>query len=403
MKSIALYYSKMPEPTTIEPMSCTPTSSASVKTNGDKLEDVRSEDRNSSEGADVELHINLWKVEERVCKPRYRFYMDFGIMFPKTYRRLYLFLPFEIREKYPTDLAKVLMTNQQTLGAVFNADVKLTSRANDNYCTVTVDEKNEFSIYHLGNSNFKKIAYCEDHEKGVYLKINVVNDPDNAEIKDKIYVRFRVSIAENDPFVKTEHISNDLLQAAFSKTDLFDIRVNEIRVLNSKVKETMTREGFQLCKFSKVHLFFMADSRETVYNGSSLNQDTRMLEKDQWEGYMPYTDLHGASFVAYHWKRRRKRLVDKNEYDIPPIETFSVYFSTIYPKIHFWRMVSYLIVVILLGWMGSMLTFHLSLLKFSYPLGFVKPTIIVGLLLLLSILIFRSRFGITWFKIYRKR
>lgn len=399
MKSIALYYSEQLEKNdATNPVA----KGAKLDANDTLTKDVsldaarQKENTKNKDDANVELHMNLWKVEEKVCKPIYRFYMDFGIMFPRKYRHLCLFLPFEIREDYPIDLAKVLINDQQTLSAVFNADIKLTSRANDNYCTVTYDDNEGFSIYHLGNSNFKKSPHCEDNEKGVYLKISVVDDSDNTDIKNKIYVRFRVSIADNNQFVRTEHISNDLLQAAFSKTDLFDIRVNETRVLNSKVKETMNREGFHLCKFSKVHLFFMADSRETICNGSSLKQDTRMLESAQWDGYMPHTDLHGTSFIAYHWKRRLKKNSEAEESDLP-IETFSVYFSTIYPKVHFWRLVSYLIVVILIGWLGSMLSFDVA------SPNCIKLTIIVGLLILLCILVCRSKFGIIWFKIYRKR
>lgn len=258
---------------------------------------------------DTELHLNVWKVETGNFFLNPAVYIDFGIMFPKSYKTLCLFLPFDI-DGSPQDLSDILRANDQTLGAVFNADIQVTSRVNDNYCTVSfINEDRSFYLYKLGETNFTTDSFT-DTPKGTFIKITINSEPED-ETCGQIYVRFRVRLKDKSQYVKSEHITNDLLQAAFSMTDLYDVRVNETRVLDSKVKETMKLAQLEMCKFDKVHMFYMVDTRETVHNGSSLKQDTRILESEQWDKYQPKTSLHNTTFVAYHWKKRRK--TDKDD------------------------------------------------------------------------------------------
>lgn len=158
-------------------------------------------------------------------------------------------------------------------------------------------------------------------------------------------------MSDNHQFRITESISNDLIQAAFSRTDLFNLRINELREIDGKVLERMKTDRFSIMSFKKVHVFYITDTRESVVNGSSLKVDTRLLEKDHWKKYEPANSLHDTHYVAHHWKRRRKD--DNNE----NIRCFSIFFSTQYPRLSGWRFLAYFSVVILLGWTGSMLSF----------------------------------------------
>lgn len=356
---------------------------------------------------DTELHINVWKVEKGKMLLSPAIYMDFGIMFPCNYQTLCLFLPFEI-DGDPIDLSDILRTNDQTLGAVFNSDVQVTSRVNDNYCTVSFigDDKRKFYLYKLGETNFTTETF-KKAPKGVLIKITIDSTPtdEQQECKQK-YVRFRVKLKDKEQYIKSEHISNDLLQAAFSMTDLFDVRVNENRVLDSKVKETMKLNGFEICKFDKIHMFYMVDTRETVHNGSSLKQDTRILEEDQWDKYTPETDLHHTTFVAYHWKKRRKEndnKQDEGKFEDAPISNFSVFFSSVYPRLYFKRFLAYAGMIILMGWVGSMLTFHFGDVECTKLTSFVRPGVIALIIVYIALFMIFTMLGFEWFKIYRKR
>lgn len=356
---------------------------------------------------DTELHLNVWKVETGGLFLSPAVYIDFGIMFPQSYKTLCLFLPFDI-EGSPQDLSDILRANDQTLGAVFNADIQVTSRVSDNYCTVTfINEDRSFSLYKLGETNFTTESFTNT-PKGTFIKITINSEPEDKACRH-VYVRFRVRLKDKSQYVKSEHITNDLLQAAFSMTDLYDVRVNETRVLDSKVKETMKLAQLEMCKFDKVHMFYMVDTRETVHNGSSLKQDTRILESDQWKNYQPETSLYNTTFVAYHWKKRRKMdSIDAEKFDDKPISSFSVFFSSIYPRLYWGRMLAYVAVAILLSWAGSMLCFGsddiiMSVDGAGFWKSWLKPTISIILLIIVFVYLVVTKIGLTKSKIYRKR
>lgn len=427
MKSIALYYSKnrisgslfsanshVVPTTTIQSSVAVEVEEARMKivaatrqTVNDLLPVPYKEDGEKS-ATDTELHLNVWKVEMGNIFLNSAIYIDFGIMFPKSYKTLCLFLPFDIAGS-PQDLSDILRTNDQTLGAVFNADIQVTSRVNDNYCTVTfINEDRSFYLYKLGETNFTTDSFT-DTPKGTFIKITINSEPED-EASSQIYVRFRVRLKDKSQYVKSEHITNDLLQAAFSMTDLYDVRVNETRVLDSKVKETMKLAQLEMCKFDKVHMFYMVDTRETVLNGSSLNQDTRILESEQWDKYQPPTSLHNTTFVAYHWKKRRKTDDSANakKFDDKPILSFSVFFSSIYPRLYWGRMLAYVAVAILLSWVGSMLSFKIfdvimSVDEAGFMKTWLKPAILMILLIFVVVYLIVTKIGMTKSRIYRKR
>lgn len=77
------------------------------------------------------------------------------------------------------------------------------------------------------------------------------------------------------------------------------------------------------------------------------------------------------------------------------------FFSTKYPNIDLWRLASYFSVVILLGWVGSMLSFHFRELSSWQPR--VKLALIFCLVVFVVGLIIKVNIGFVQAKIYRKR
>lgn len=408
MKSIALYYSTkyQQEETPVDTNKETMPNEELIKEGEANGSDMKDESKNDLK---TEFHVNIWKVEEGTYKLSPRFYFDFGVMFPKEYKALCLYLPFEI-EGTPEDLSGYLTGNQSTLSAVFNADTRTWAHYNPNYFNVTfVGGDKKFYFYKLGSSNFEKTNFSkEDPKLGFFLKIFINGDVDKDKGKNDIdadlkYVRFRVMLAKDSSFIRTEQISNDLLQAAFSSTDLIDVRINESRVLDTKIRERMEQKDFEPFEFDKIHLFYMVDTRENVDNGSSLKQDTRIVEQEQWGDYIPKTSLHNTTFVAYHWKKRRKYIDEINKKKEDPIKTFNVFFSTIYPKTNIKRLAAYTFVVVVLGFIGSMLSFRLNQLTYDWWQSLLRPAIIVMMLLFVAGYFIKQNFGGKGFEIFRKR
>ena len=408
MKSIALYYSTKNQSAEVATNDVPKTKvEGAVESDSPTGEENKSTPKAQQNGnLSAEFHVNIWKVEEGRVFLHPRLCLDMGVLFPKSCKALCFYLPFEIENRI-IDLSDYLSSDKQTLSAVFNTEVKCWPNGNQNFYNVIFpeDTNRQFYLYKLGDLNIDKTPVGNDSKDGIFLTIRINGEPSRNEVEsdiksDQIYVRFRLMLKKSCSFVRSEHISNDLLQAAFSSTDLYDIRINESRVLSSKIKEQMELKSFQPFMFEKIHLFYMVDTRENVDNGSSLKQDTRIVEKEQWGHYLPVSSLHNTTFVAYHWKKRRKV---KNGTLEGPFESFNVFFSTIYPKTNGWRLAAYTFVVVMLGFLGSMLSFRLHELTCDWWPSFVRPTVIVMMFLFVVGYFIMQNFGGKWFEIFRKR
>lgn len=242
-----------------------------------------------------ELHINIWKVQQGSLIPKPKLYIDFGIMTTFKTKKMYLYLPFQIVGR-PIDLGKKLQENREMLCTVFNDNLMSETCENNCYSDVKASQGNEFYLFQLGSENIKVEKWDEEGEKdGTFLTILREGWYDNSHNEKneeaKVYMRFRIEVKDIKEIVYSEFVSNDLLQAAFSKIDLYDIRINETREIHPKIREKMSNEAYKLCTFSKIHLFYMADSREKVENESSLKSDSRILEEGKWSYYEPKNDL----------------------------------------------------------------------------------------------------------------
>lgn len=359
-------------------------------------------------GSKDELHVNIWKVSEgRICLNPC-FYLDIGLKVSFTCESFRLYLPFAVARQTQLDLCKTVMENRKLLCAIFNDEMLPTPQVNPCFCKATrqtdgtddgTSSENSFYLYQIDDNNITIENDVHEGQKGTWVTVTINGNPTNEEnidnyVDQQLYVRIRLKVANNDQFRISESISNDLLQAAFSRTDLFDIRINEIREIDGKVLERMKTDGFSIMSFNKVHVFYITDTRESVVNGSSLKVDSRLLEKGHWEKYEPLNSLHNVHYVAHHWKRRKKDDEKDN------IRSFSVFFSTQYPHLSKWRLLAYTSFVILLGWMGSMLSLDLNFIPYD---GLSKAIITIFLIFVIVIFLVRENIGVKMLKIFRKR
>lgn len=261
-----------------------------------------------------ELHINIWKVNNGDIRLHPVFYLDLGIKISFKCEKIRIFVPFVTRKEKQSDLCKTIMEQRELLCAIFNDEMLHTPQKNVCFCKVqSLTNEQEFYLYQLASDNIEFEKYEEEGKQvGTYITLTIKGNPANDEdpeqfIDKRLYVRIRLLVDDNSKFAITEHVSNDLLQAAFSQTDLFDLRFNEKREIDGKVLEKMKEDKFEPMVFDKVHVFYIADTREDVENGSSLKIDSRLLEKKHWLTYEPQNKLHNTHYIAHHWRKRRKR------------------------------------------------------------------------------------------------
>lgn len=349
-----------------------------------------------------ELHINIWKVEEGRLYLHPAFYIDFGIKLPCVVSEIKIFLPFKCEEPKDNDLGN-LLGDRKLLSTVFNDDFIPVQMENSCYVKVNKGTKTEFYLYKLGSNNLTYQGHHEDGYDGdiIHLKdfrtLNISQDADTGSEDYYRYVRFRLKAKDISEIVKSQHISNDMLQAAFSKIDLFDIRINELREIHDKVQECAVEDHFKLCEFTKIHLFYMVDTKESVQNGSSLKVDSRMLEDSQWSKYEPTSDLKGVTYIAHHWKSKQKD--DQNL-----VKSFTLFFSTIYPSLDIARLLAYFIMILFTSSFASFLISDIESLFGEKYDSFNKKIILLGcmfgyLLIYLFITNFKFKIG----SIHRKR
>lgn len=273
-----------------------------------------------SSSLESDIHINLWKMSSE------KYFLDLGLMFYSIkcdnpiLDPIQLFLPFKIDKSKISDLGRTI-NSVESISTVFNEKLKTESGPDKSSMTKCYNENNSLSFYifELGEIN-----YTIEEIKGIdgsFLTITIPIPEALQGVDFNLYIRFRITIntSESIKFLKhDEHISNNILQAAFSRMELYDFRLNDIRNTDDKVYQKLVSEKYRLVSMRKVHFFFMADAKDHVSNGNGERMDTRMLEIEKWKDYLN-EDMNHA-FIAYHWKKKREKLSCTPKKDISQYE-----------------------------------------------------------------------------------
>lgn len=306
-------------------------------------------------------------MKSTVTNEKYRFRaVDFGIVCPLSIRKFVLLLPFKANISEFHDLVRCLSLDTDLLCTVFNEDLKSTSEPSKSYHTIE-GGKIKLLMYELSKENIEEFTY--DEQTGVtQITITINSDFNTESFRDyRLFVRFRILLKSFLAFAKKKKVSNDWLQSAFSSSYLFDIRLNDVRELSKKKKELVEFKGFRLPKFSKVHFFYMADSEESVENGSSIKLDKRLLENERWHSYLGDKIEFVSENVAHHWKRKEEfkfglekvntqNLQNPNlqfKPSIQPVKNFTLFFKTEFSDCQKKRLFIYILIVVLLGTVAS--------------------------------------------------
>ena len=314
------------------------------------------------------LQINLWNIQVKdfsIGKERPFKAIDFGVVCPLSTSELTFLLPFKVGKSDFHDLVKCLSEDTDLACSVFNEDLKSLSEPDKSYHTIECD-KFKYVMYELSEDNIIENIYDEIAETTILtFRINSVFDAEQFN-GFQIYIRFRLKLKSFDSLATKKDVSNDWLQSAFSSTYMFDIRINDVRELSKKKKELEEFKGFHLPKFSKIHFFYMSDSEETVENGSSMELDSRLLEKGRWHSYLGKNIEFTTSNIAHHWKKaskktlRLKEVTSKGEsakvgweYYTSLINNFTLFFKTEFSEQKNKRVALYLFVILALGVIAS--------------------------------------------------
>lgn len=396
MRSFGLYYQKE-ESNTCQLEFC-PILKQKVKSL------INSEDKHLTPGNDVaEVHCNLWKIPEKksltnsmLKDEKYKYFLDFGLMFHPSIKEVVFHLPFEFNEQNLSDLGEKL-NDQELCSLIFNDNAQTTSSSR-NFHLIKFSNKN-LLVYPISSQNliFKSTKENAGNSKeyiGTNIFISIKTNPESV-LKDlasehlnnvKIYIRFRLHLTDTElkNICKKEFISTDIIQSIFSKNEMFDFRINDDREINRKLDEELRSKSYRPFRMNKVHFLFMADTRNPVVKASK-NFKTRFLETEKWGDYvgMPIPEC----MLAYHWKDKKEKTLELNNNLFLPNENedsglfqllfiqipcrrinylaydkhssfsaFKLFFMLTYPHRNWKQVFFYGFIAIFLGWIGSVLS-----------------------------------------------
>lgn len=321
----------------------------------ERLKNYKKEDLHKSE-----VHMNLFK---KVIQNRFRtnvvYNLDVGIKlfdYNNTVDSITLFFPFTFTKDSINDLGKDLSESKSLVNVIFNENMLYKGsigRNSLNKYESTVGDDDEkknrsFILYNLAENNYIFESIKIDDYSGTSLTIKL---SEGAELTDSekhgnLYFRFRILIDEKKQkwLKRDENLSNDVLQAAFSKTELYDIRINDRRETSDKVLEKMENDMKNtLLSLKRIHFFFVTSVVDEVTNGTLEQMDTRMLELDRWGNYLPYDDNHPR--IAYQWKK----IAEKDK----AFDNFEIFFRNTCDNRNYRKILLYLFVAFWIGSVGS--------------------------------------------------
>ena len=350
-----------------------------------KKEDGQTETVGSSE-----VQINIWKL---TTEGRKSYYVDFGLQFNPSIKEVFVLVPFLTDKNNVKDLGCVISKDSELISRLFNTDTTSNHSAQSSFTPVSKDAGRSFEICALDVDNkteFEEIKSGDITYTLINFKIPQKTEPEKQEAeKNKTttgvekpmydyYIRFRIIVDSKSHLSTTENVANDVIQSAFSKLELFDVRLNDTRYIPSNVSQIIYND--KKCRpfyFQKVHFFYMVDVKESMQTTSPACHDSRFLQYCDWKNYLDSENIKEKNFLSYHWKKVKSEQSKEN------IKSFQLCYSCLFPDRNTKQLLAYAGLAIILGFFGSMLCFSFSSIFTGIPSWAVWAKIAVILVLIL--------------------
>lgn len=349
-----------------------------------------------------EVQMNIWKL---TINKRKTYYLDFGLQFNSEIKDILVFVPFKIGKQQVQDLGSIISKDSDLISRLFNANTTSNHTTQSPFTPVLKDGSNRFDICTLDIENKTTIEDLKSGEKEIYsiikFSISQKNEKEKpvlekqgsatlAEIpSSNYYLRFRIKVEDKNLISKTEYVSNDIIQSAFSKLELFNIRLNDARHIPSNLTSIITNDrGYTAFYFSKVHYFYMVDIKESIQTTSPVCHDSRFMELADWKSYLGEEKISERNFISYHWKKEKE-----NNPSDENIKSYQLCYSCVFPERNWCQLLAYAGLAILLGFIGSMLSFSFSSLHLQIPSWMLWLKVIVVIIIFISEVIYFWKFN----------
>lgn len=296
-----------------------------------------------------DLHINYWKLPRK--DGNYNRAIDFGVYLEdlsESLDTITITVPFTIQKEAISDLSKYLHAEDFT-SYLFGSSYQVLTLNDCPTYRYAKDRKGgkSFCIYELCSNSITVSKLV----RGSKITISFLSEPKNLnEIKETVeggentssynlYLRFRIGKLEKESFCFTEDISNDFIQSAFSRSEMSNIKINELREIDHNDVQELTNQN-SFVTFNKLHFFFIGSSEDEAVSGSTPYDSCSLLEPLIWKDYIADLNPLNKKCISYHWSSVNK-------------EKHNIFFKTVYSSRNLSKQVKYAIVVVLLSAFGS--------------------------------------------------
>lgn len=298
-----------------------------------------------------DLHINYWKLPNDA--DGYNRALDFGVYLEdlsETIASLIITVPFKVDRANILDLSQKL-SNEDFTSYLFGGSYQILSLKDCPTYKYAKDRSGNksFCIYELCSSSIN----VSDLERGTKIMISIQSEPKGLnEIKERVdgvettnsynlYLRFRIQEVKEGSFCFTENISNDFIQSAFSKSEMSNIKINELREIDHNDFQDLTSQN-SFVTIGKLHFFFIGSSEDEAVSGSTPYESCSLLEPSIWDDYISNLNPLNKKCISYHWSSINR-------------EKHNIFFKTVYSSRNLIKQVKYALVVIVLSILGAMI------------------------------------------------
>ena len=316
---------------------------------------------NPDSNISARLFVNYWKLpyKSKYSFKKYSRWLDVGVILDgisENIEEVAICLPFKVKKEDIEDLSRYVKDDNLVSHILKEKYVRhalpktpayhrleVQDRVQDNakdneplYLYEICDESKSVKDLHEGSAFFLKIL--SDPIDPTKIKESP-DDKSSEPRKYSLYFHFRVNNLSETDLSHNENISNDLVQSAFSKSEMVDILFNDLTNLDHSDHQILMNE-YQLLTLSNVDFAFIGSSEDETVIGNKPFDDCELLEPKIWGDYTKGINPDGKKCIAYHW--------------ILPNKPWKVFFKTVYSSRQGWKIVKYSFYVFLLSFLASL-------------------------------------------------
>jgi hypothetical protein len=269
-----------------------------IKNASEKVENI-----NLNNGKEISIHVNLWTKIENEAK---KYCFDIGLLIEdlQGIENIYVYMPFDKHKVNVKDLGSIISKNNRLVNAIFNENFTTTSGQAKRLIVNGTGEKASFIIYSLEVN--RQIDYINikksNGNTGTILKIKSCDIDSRVESISRYYFRLRLEVEEKEVSLINNEVGGiNIFSNAFTKTEVIDFRLNDIRSCSDELREEIAKG--KTFNIKAVHYLILRKASDIIINyGKKIN--SRMLEKDLWKDYIEESK---HDIIAYHIKAKAKK------------------------------------------------------------------------------------------------